>query len=343
MIKPSSKVSPCLIVGEVAQAHDGSLGLAHAHIDAIAAAGADAVKFQTHIAAAESTPSEPWRVRFSPQDATRYDYWKRMEFTEQQWMGLRTHAKDKGLQFVSSPFSPEAVELLTRVGVDAWKVASGEVNNDVMFNRMASTGQPVWLSTGMSPLSEIEAAVHRVKSQRLPLTLMQCTSTYPCPPEKIGLNMLEEFRTRFGCNVGLSDHSGKIYAGLAAVTLGIQVLEVHVTLSREMFGPDVGSSVTSEELKKLVEGTRAIECMLANPVDKDAMANQLTPLRSLFTKSIVARTDLPPGTILGEQHLALKKPGSGIPPHRLSEILGRTLKRAIPADTLLHEDDLEHQ
>src|SRR2546423_11143262 len=111
----------CLIIGEVAQAHDGSLGMAHAFIDAIAKAGVDAVKFQTHIAAAESTPGEPWRVKFSYQDATRFDYWKRMEFTEAQWHGLKQHADERDLKFLSSPFSVEAVELLSRVGVAAWK------------------------------------------------------------------------------------------------------------------------------------------------------------------------------------------------------------------------------
>src|SRR5439155_15677908 len=124
---------PCVIVGDVAQAHDGSLGTAHAFVDAIADAGANAVKFQTHIASAESTPAEPWRVRFSYQDASRYDYWKRMEFSEEQWAGLRAHADDRGLRFYSSPFSLEAVELLARVGVAGWKVASGEVANAPML------------------------------------------------------------------------------------------------------------------------------------------------------------------------------------------------------------------
>src|SRR5579883_3362744 len=126
----------CMIIAEVAQAHDGSLGMAHAFIDAIAAAGADAVKFQTHLAAAESSPSEPWRVKFSYQDATRYDYWKRMEFTEPQWAGLKEHATEKGLKFLSSPFSIEAVELLGRIGVSAWKIASGEFNNLPMLDRI---------------------------------------------------------------------------------------------------------------------------------------------------------------------------------------------------------------
>src|SRR5919201_5678845 len=163
-----------LVIGEVAQAHDGSLGLAHAFIDAIAGAGADAVKFQTHLAAAESTPSEPWRVRFSRQDATRYDYWKRMEFTEAQWHELKRHADERGLLFLSSPFSVEAVELLERVGVAAWKVASGEVGNAPMFERMAAARLPVFLSTGMSPLGEIDAAVEQVKSHGLPLAVLQC-------------------------------------------------------------------------------------------------------------------------------------------------------------------------
>src|SRR5688500_1354690 len=140
----------CLIIGEVAQAHDGSLGMAHAFIDAIAAAGADAVKFQTHIAAAESTLQEPWRVKFSRQDTTRHAYWKRMEFTEEQWVGLREHAHDRGLEFLSSPFSSEAVSLLARVGVAAWKIASGEVSNLALLEQIAATRLPVFLSSGMS-------------------------------------------------------------------------------------------------------------------------------------------------------------------------------------------------
>jgi N,N'-diacetyllegionaminate synthase len=331
----------CFIIAEVAQAHDGSLGMAHATVDAIAHTGADAVKFQTHIAAAESTPSEPWRVRFSPQDACRYDYWKRMEFTEAQWRGLKEHAEARGLRFLSSPFSVEAVELLTRVGVAAWKVASGEVANLELLERMAATGLPVLLSTGMSPLSEIDAAVARLREHRMRVTVMQCTSAYPCPPERIGLNLLATFRERYRCGVGLSDHSGTIYPGLAAATLGIEALEVHVTLSRELFGPDVPASVTTSELRQLVEGVRFIERMRAHPVDKDAVAGELDGIRRLFTKSIVARMDLPAGTVLRGEHLAVKKPGTGIRADRLKEVLNRRLKRALPADALLGEDDLE--
>jgi N,N'-diacetyllegionaminate synthase len=338
--RPVGRGEPCVIVAEVAQSHDGSLGMAHAFIDAIANAGADAVKFQTHIAAAESTPGEPWRIRFSRQDSTRYDYWRRMEFTEEQWRGLKEHAEQQGLIFLSSPFSIEAVELLTRIDIAAWKVASGEVNNTAMLERMAATGLPILLSTGMSPLSELDATVERIKASGLPLVVLQCTTAYPCPPERVGLNLLSFFRERYDCAVGLSDHTGTLYSGLAAATLGIQVLEVHVTLSREMFGPDVPASVTTAELRQLVEGIRFIEEMQAHPVDKDQIACEMGALRQTFTKSVVARESLPAGTVLREEHLTVKKPGTGIPAARLPQVIGRRLKRPVTADTLLSEVDL---
>jgi N,N'-diacetyllegionaminate synthase len=331
----------CFIIAEVAQTHDGSLGTAHAYIDAVAKTDADAIKFQTHIAAAESTPSEPWRVKFSPQDATRYDYWKRMEFTEEEWHGLKQHADERRLKFLSSPFSLEAVELLSRVGVAAWKVASGEVANFSMLERIIETGLPIILSSGMSSLEELESSVNFVKQSQDDLTLLQCTTAYPCPPEKIGLNMLALFRERFGCNVGLSDHSGTIYPSLAAASLGANMLEVHVTFSRECFGPDVPASVTTSELSQLVEGVRFIERMIINPVDKNEVSQQMLPLRNLFTKSVVAKVDLLAGTILEEKHLSTKKPGTGIPAARLYEIIGQRLSRNVSADTLLHSADLE--
>jgi len=338
---PERPEAHCLIVGEVAQAHDGSLGMAHAFIDAIAATGADAVKFQTHIANAESTPGEPWRVRFSVQDETRYAYWRRMEFTEVQWRGLQRHATERGLLFLSSPFSIEAVELLTRVGVAAWKVASGEVANFPMLDRMAATGLPFMLSTGMSRLDEIDSAVARIRARGLPLAVLQCTSMYPCPAEQVGLNLIPLFRDRYDCPIGLSDHSGTVYPGLAAVTLGAEVLEVHVTLSREMFGPDVTASVTTAELRQLVEGVRFIEAMRAHPVEKDGLANTLAPVRNAFTKSVVARVDLPVGTVLEAGHLAAKKPGTGIPAARLEELVGAQLRLSVRADQVLTEADIE--
>jgi N-acetylneuraminate synthase len=331
----------CLVIGEVALTHDGSLGLAHAFVDAIASAGADAVKFQTHIAAAESTPAEPFRVKFSHQDATRYEYWRRMQFTEEQWHGLAQHARERGLVFLSSPFSFEAVDLLERIGMPLWKIASGETSNWLLLDRVAATGAPVLLSTGMSPVEEIDAAVQRVRTGGAGVGVFQCTTAYPCPAEKIGLNLVPFYRERYGCWVGLSDHSATIYPALAGAAIGMDLLEVHVTLTREMFGPDVPASVTTSELRQMVEGIRFIERMRDNPVDKNASAAETAPLRRLFTRSVVARQPLPAGTVIAPEHLAVKKPGTGLSPDRLPEIVGLRLARAVAADQLLAAEDIE--
>ncbi len=334
-------VEGCAVIAEVAQSHDGSLDAAHGYMDAIAGAGAHGVKFQTHIADAESTPHEPWRVDFGAQDESRYDYWKRMEFSEEEWAALRTHASEKDLLFVSSPFSDEAVDLLERVGVDGWKIASGEASALPMLEKIAATGKPVLLSTGMSPWVEIDTAVDILRGGRGAFAVMQCTSIYPTPPEQTGLNVISELRQRYDCAVGLSDHSGTIYPALAAVAAdNIDVLELHVTFDREGGGPDVPASVTFDELHQVMEGISFVETARRHPADKDSQARELEDLRAIFTKSIVAVTDLAVGTVLAPEHLCLKKPGNGLPAARLEEVVGRALKRDVAKDGLLSEDDL---
>lgn len=332
---------PCFVVAEVAQAHDGSLGAAHAYIDAAADAGADAVKFQTHIADAESTPGEPFRVKFSKQDANRYDYWKRMEFTPDQWRGLAQHCVDRNILFMSSPFSMQAVDLLESLGVAAWKVGAGETSNLPMLERIAATGKPVLLSSGFSDWAELDAAIALLGRAGCPYGVYQCTTAYPCPPERLGLNVIADLRERFGCPVGLSDHSGTVFAGIAAVALGATMLEVHVTFSRKAFGPDVPASITLEELAELVRGVRFVERALAHPVDKAAAAAEMSEMRRLFTKSVVLGRALDAGHQLIPTDLELRKPGTGFPAARMEELLGKRLKRALPALHFISENDLE--
>ena len=334
------KPGRCLIIGEVAQTHDGSLGQAHAFIDAIARAGADAIKFQTHIAEAESTPDEPWRIKFSPQDETRYAYWKRMEFSAEQWAGLKEHADACGLLFLSSPFSVEAFRLLKNLGTRVWKIASGEISNLPMLDEIAKTGDPVILSSGISGWAELDEAVARCSGETAKAVL-QCTTAYPCPAEKVGLNLISEIRSRYGCAAGLSDHSGKIFAGLAAATLGADVVEVHVTMSREMFGPDVKASITTAELRELVEGVRDIESMLANPIDKESAAHDGEELRRIFTKSLYAGSFIAEGTVLHQDHFQLKKPGVGLPASHLPTIIGKRLRRDLLPGQLISLSDVE--
>ncbi|MBX7146186.1 MAG: N-acetylneuraminate synthase family protein [Alphaproteobacteria bacterium] len=334
---------PCTIIGEVAQSHDGSLGMAHAFIDALADCGADAVKFQTHIADAESTPGEPWRKIFSKQDKTRYEYWKRMEFTEEQWSGLRDHAHQRDLLFLSSPFSLEAADLLLRIGgLAGWKIASGELSNDLMLDAIVKTKLPIMMSTGMSTYDEIDTIIKKLKKSSAPLAVMQAASSYPCPPEYVGLNVIETFRQKYpDLAVGLSDHSASIFPGLAAATLGIEVLEVHITLSPFMFGPDVIASLTCDQFKQLVQGIRYIEKMKSNPVDKSTLPEDIQSLRSIFMKSIVVKQDLPAGTILEPHHLTLKKPGTGIPGNKINEFIGKRLVHNVIQNTFLKMEDIE--
>jgi N,N'-diacetyllegionaminate synthase len=329
-----------LIIGEVAQAHEGSLGIAHSYIDAIADAGAGAVKFQTHIAEAESSLLEPWRVKFSTQDDTRYEYWKRMEFTLTNWKELRAHALDRGLIFMSSPFSEEAVEMLEAVGIDAWKIASGEVSNIRLLNKIAKSKKPVILSSGMSNLKEIDNAYQLLQEQEVPLSILQCTPRYPTPAHEVGLNVISEFIDRYSCPIGLSDHSGTIFPGLAAVALGAKVLEVHVTFNKKMFGPDTAASLDLDDLKLLVDGVSFIHKAQSNPTDKDQFSHEVSHYKEIFGRSIFSKTDIKKGEIFSEENLALKKPGSGMLAEKLPELLNREAGRNISKNTMISDADV---
>lgn len=329
------------LIAEVAQGHDGSLGAAHAFIDVAADASADAIKFQTHIAAAESTLDEPFRVKFSQQDETRYDYWKRMEFSAEQWRDLADHARDRGLVFLSSAFSVQAVRLLAEIGAAAWKVGSGEVASADLLSAMTENGAPVLLSTGMSDLAEIAAAVSAIQERGSPLALLQCTSLYPTPLDQVGLNVITELQHRFALPVGLSDHSGTTFPALAAMARGAALIEVHLTLHPKAFGPDVPASLTPEQLHLLAEARDAFAEMDANPVDKDTLAADLKPLREMFGKSLAPARPLKQGEVLTADMLTTKKPATGIPPGEIDRMLGKRLRRDIPADRLLKTDDLE--
>lgn len=315
--------------------------MAHAFIDCVAKSGADAVKFQTHIASAESTPGEPWRVKFSKQDVTRYEYWKRMEFTPEQWAGLKNHADAVGLVFLSSPFSGEAVELLRRLGIAAWKIASGELTNLPMIEEIAKDRLPMILSTGMSPFAEIDAAIAAIERAGTPYAVLQCTTQYPSPPEAVGMNVVDELRKRYQCSVGLSDHSGTIYPALAVVAAhGAEVVELHLTMSRDMFGPDVPVSLTPQELRIVCDGVRFIERMRRGPVDKTQVGKDVLSMREIFFKSVVPLSDLAAGTVLTEELLGLKKPATGIPAAQLRQVIGRRLVRAVRRDVPLRNEDL---
>lgn len=341
--RPIGSGNPCFLIAEIAQGHDGSLGLAHSYVDAAAKAGADAIKFQTHIAAAESTKAEPFRVNFSYVDDSRYAYWRRMEFTADQWAELARHARERELIFLSSPFSAEAVDLLEALGMAAWKIASGEVFNLVLLDRLRLSDKPVLFSSGLSNVAELAAAVEPFQAAGHDVGVFQCTSEYPVALDRVGLNMLQEFRTRFQCPVGLSDHSGTPYPALAAIAQGADFIEVHLTFDRDMYGPDSPSSLTVAEFADLRAARDSFHIMLSNPVRKDDLNNQREHMRGLFTRSVALRRNMVKGAILSADDLTLKKPGTGIHADRLRDLVGRRLARDVSADDLLQESDLEPQ
>jgi N-acetylneuraminate synthase len=299
------------------------------------------VKFQTHIAEAESTLDEPFRVKFSQQDKTRYDYWKRMEFSPEQWAGLAQHAAERKLIFLSSAFSVAAVDLLKKIGVPAWKVGSGEVATRDLLDAMLAAGGPILLSTGMSTYSEIGDVVGRLRQRGAALALFQCTTRYPVGLDEVGLNVIGELRRRFDCPAGLSDHSGTIYPALAAMAQGADMIEAHIVFNKRMFGPDTPASLTVEEFKQVAKARDAFAQMLAHPVDKDRIAGDLADTRALFGKSIALARSLPAGTVLARDMLTVKKPGTGIPASEIESLVGRRLKRDADAQRLLSRDDLD--
>lgn len=330
------------IIAEVAQSHDGSLGAAFSFIDVAKECGADAIKFQTHIASEESTPGEPWRIPFSRQDATRYDYWERMQFTLEQWRMLKAHADAKGIIFLSSPFSIKACEWLRELQMPAWKIASGEVHNAQLLAWIEATGDPIIVSSGLSRADESRALVRRLRGQGASVALLHCTTRYPTPPEEVGLNVFETFASEFPeMPVGLSDHSGEIYPGVLAAYRGAAIIEVHLALHARMFGPDVSSSLTPDQLAQLVRGVDFAWRMRQHPIDKDAQLGALVKERSIFGRSLVAARDIAAGERIEEAMLAYKKPGGGMAFEERDKLVGRVVRTAIAKDKALGVGDVE--
>lgn len=338
----SGESSP-LVIAEVAQSHDGSLGQAMAFIDLAADCGATAVKFQTHIAEEESTPNEPWRIKFSQQDDTRYEYWQRMSFKRIWWKKLKSRADERGLIFLSSPFSPKAVEWLDEIGIEAWKVASGEVFNEPLISAIEKTKKPVIISTGLSGAESCKPLVERLQNQGIDIAVLHCTTMYPTPPEAVGMNVFENFAQELGKDVlfGLSDHSGVATPSVIASYLGASIIEVHLTMHKQMFGPDVSSSLDPSEFKALVAGVRFASKMASARVVKKDQLKELEGTKMIFARSLVYRSDLSVGYVLTQDDLLYKKPGGGLAYKSLSSLIGKVLVKDVMQDSLVNLNDVE--
>jgi N-acetylneuraminate synthase len=328
------------IIAEIGQSHDGSLGIAHSYIDAIANTGVSAVKFQTHIAEAESSKYETFRKNFSYEDLSRYDYWKRMEFTLDQWHGLKRHCEDVGLEFISSPFSNQAVDLLEKLGVKRYKIGSGETNNYLMLEKIIKTKKPILLSTGMSSFKELDESVEFIRKGKVNLSILQCTTSYPSKSGEWGLKLIPEINKRYGTTVGFSDHSGEIFASLAAVALGASILEFHVVFDKKAFGPDSQSSIEIRDLPQLVSGVKKIKKEMVSKSNFKLDNSKFKSLKLVFEKALAVNRNLKKGHIITFEDLESKKPFTkGIPAYNYKLIIGKKINKDLKKWDFLTNND----
>ncbi len=334
---------PVFIIAEVGVNHNGDPDLARRLIDAAARAGADAVKFQTFHAGDLATPEAgmvAYQQRNLRRDGPQADMLKALELPEHAFAALKAHAEEAGLVFLSSPFDLRSAELLCELGVRAFKIGSGELTNHPFLAELAAMGRPLIISTGMATLEEVEDAAAVVRGHGAPPTAwMHCVSAYPAPPEASNLRAMDTLRLALGSPVGMSDHTAGTTVAVAAVARGARLIEKHLTLSRDMPGPDHAASVEPAEFAEMVASIRLVESALGDGVKHpdDCELETITAAR----RSLVAARDLPAGHMLSRDDLACKRPASGLPPSMLEQVIGRRLGRAVHQNETLTGEVLE--
>ena len=328
---------PCFVIAEAGVNHNGDPELARKLVDAAAAAGADAVKFQTFRTEGimvRSAPKASYQKETTGSGESQFDMVRRLELPFEEFRKLQEYSEQRGILFLSTPFDFDAVDYLASLDVAAFKISSGEVTNHPFLARVARTGKPVILSTGMSTLNEVEEAVRVLKSAgAVALSLLHCVSNYPAIPSDVNLRAMFTMRNAFSVPVGYSDHTLGIEIALAAVALGASIVEKHFTLDRSLPGPDHRASLQPDELSAMVRGIRNVEQALGHGRKEPAASEADTAAAA--RRSLVAACDIPAGTALTEEVIAIKRPGTGMPPAMRSSIVGRTAKRDIPAGTVL--------
>ena len=324
------------IIAEIGSIHDGSIGNALKAIDVAAESGANIVKFQTHIAEAESLPDAPSPSFFT--EESRIDYFHRTAFNIEQWIKIAEYCKQKNVEFLSSPFSLEAVELLEKVGVSSFKIPSGEVTNLPLVERISETSKCVYLSSGMSNWSELDEAIKILRKSKK-LIPMQCTSSYPCAPESVGLNIIGEMRERYKLSIGFSDHTLGFAAAISAVAMGCIAVEKHFTFSKLMYGSDAAHSMEPKEFKLFCDVIKEAAIIRDTKLDKNNL-NEFIQMKKIFQKSIVTSCDMKKGDLICKDNISFKKPGDGISASQYKKIMGKRLKRDIPQNIQISWGDL---
>lgn len=334
---------PVFVIAEAGVNHNGDLKMAQALIDVAAAAGADAVKFQTFRAdllATANAPKAEYQLQTTGDAESQFEMLRRLELSADAHRELQSYCHERGVIFLSTPFDEEAVDLLDELGVPAFKISSGDLTNSPLLEYVASKGKPVILSTGMSELSELIEAVSVLNTAGCENpVLLHCVSNYPAGASEVNLRAMQTMRSAFDVPVGFSDHTEGIDVALAAVALGACVIEKHFTLDRTLPGPDHRASLEPAELRELVQSIRRVEAALGSG-RKVPSASEIETAK-VARRSLVAARNIPAGATLERDMVAMRRPGTGMSPAMRGTLLGRRAAREISAGTILEEGMFE--
>jgi N,N'-diacetyllegionaminate synthase len=334
---------PCFVIAEAGVNHNGKMELAERLVDAAAGAGANAVKFQSFKAQTLATPNAPkaeYQKRGAGASESQYDMLKRLELSEEAHRRLMDYCAKSGVLFLSSPFDTESAAFLDSLGVAAFKIPSGEITNIPYLTSLAERKKPIILSTGMAYLGEVETAIRTIRDAgNDDIVLLHCVSNYPAEADEVNLRAMRTLAAAFHVPVGYSDHTIGVEVPLAAVALGACVIEKHLTLDRTLPGPDHAASQEPEQLARMVRGIRMVEAALGHG-RKEPSTRELDTAR-VARKSLVAAEHIPAGAIISERHIAIKRPGTGLPPALLPLLIGRRARRAIDEGALFSWEMLE--
>lgn len=341
MIKIGSKTisenSPVFIIAEAGVNHNGDIEIAKKLVDAAREAGADAIKFQifkTENLVIKSAEKAEYQKSTTGSGETQYDMLKKLELSYDAHLKIMEYCKECNLLYIATPFDYESADILERLNVYAYKISSGDITNLPFLKYIASKAKPMIISTGMSNLGEVEDAVEAIKSTgNENIVLLHCTSNYPTKYKDVNLNAMITLKNAFKLPVGYSDHTLGIEVAIAAVSLGAIVIEKHFTLDRTMPGPDHRASMEPNELKRMIDSIRNVEAALGDGIKR--CVGKEEDVKKAARKSIVAAVDIPLGSIITEEMLTIKRPGTGMPPKFLNYLIGKKAKTDISKDTVI--------
>ena len=329
-----------LLIGEIGLSHEGSLGTALSMVKACKDAKLDFAKFQFHQPDFESTENEMFRVNVFPQDSSRYNYWKRTSFSENEWKIIIEYCKKIDIGFLCTPFSVWAAQQLINFGIREVKIASGDANNWELLEFVKLNFNKVIVSTGMSTKTEVKKLVEFMSEYQGEFIIMQCTSSYPVKPKNVGMEYFKELQ-KITKSVGLSDHTGIPLVSIAAIASNASMVEFHVVFNRNQFGPDSNSSVTFEEASLISDFRDLWLEVFDSKYDKDSIAETLSDIREKFGRGLALKVNLAKGQVASRELFTLKKPRGSMAWNERNELLGKKAVRDLSANQHLDKSDFE--